>query len=228
VTAIAARDGRTLALADGRELRLAAIEAPASAQADLQALTAGRALDLQKAEAGHDRYGRLLAFVYTGDTAQSVQQMLLERGQARVSARVGNKACADVLLAAEKRARAGRLGLWADPNFAPLAAEDSGRLRAERGHFAIIEGRVISVRESGSTLYINFGRRWTRDFSVAVPRRLQKGFASSGLDLKQLAGRQLRVRGWIEERRGPLIEADAPEQIELAGDASKQSQEIHQ
>jgi endonuclease YncB( thermonuclease family) len=226
VTAVAAHDGRTLALADGRELRLAAIEVPAGAQAELQDLTAGRGLNLHKAGAENDRYGRLVAFVFAGDAAQSVQQALLERGQARVSARVGDKACAKTLLAAERRARAASRGLWADPNFAPLAAEDSVRLRAERGHFALIEGRVVSVRESGGTLYVNFGRRWTRDFSVTVPRRLQKTFAAADLDLMQLAGRRIRVRGWIEQRRGPLIEADAPEQIELADDDAQQSKEM--
>jgi endonuclease YncB( thermonuclease family) len=45
--------------------------------------------------------------------------MLVEQGQARVSARIGNKACADLLLGAERAARAARLGLWADPHFAP-------------------------------------------------------------------------------------------------------------
>jgi hypothetical protein len=32
------------------------------------------------------------------------------------------------------------------------------------------------------------------------------------------------VRGWIEQRRGPIFEADAPEQIKLAGDSMSQSQ----
>jgi hypothetical protein len=100
-----------------------------------------------------------------------------------------------------------------------LPAENSQRLRAVRGHFAIIEGKVLSVRESGGTIYVNFGKRWTRDFSIVIPRRLQGTFAAAGLEPKQLAGRRIRVRGWIEERRGPIIEADAPEQIELAGES---------
>jgi endonuclease YncB( thermonuclease family) len=86
--------------------------------------------------------------------SQSVQQMLLTQGQARVSARVGDKSCADALLAAERQAREGRRGLWADPNFAPLPAESSARLRNERGRFALVEGKVLSVHESGGTIYI--------------------------------------------------------------------------
>ena len=170
--------------------------------------------------ADRDRYGRLVAFAFAGDAKQSLQQTLLEQGQARVSARVGDKACADALLAAERQARAARRGLWADPNFAPLPAESSTRLRDERGHFALVEGKVLSVHESGGTIYVNFGRRWTRDFSVIILRRNERSFAAAGIEPKQLEGRRVRVRGWLEQRRGPIIEADAPEQIELVGAAA--------
>ena len=213
----AVRDGRTLLLADGRELRLAAIEVTEQSRAALQALAAGRALRLAKLGPDRDRYGRLVAFAFAGSSQQSVQEMLLEDGQARVSARVGDKACADALLAAEARARAARRGLWADPNFAPLAAENWRRLQGERGRFALVEGKVLSVRESGGTIYVNFGRRWTRDFSVIILHRNARSFAAAGLAPKALEGQRVRVRGWLERRRGPVIEADAPEQIELVG-----------
>src|SRR5512141_2311542 len=138
------------------------------------------------------------------------QQALLEQGQARVAARVGSKACSEALLAVERAARAGARGLWADPNFALLPPENSARLRAERGHVTIIEGKVLSVRDGGSTLYLNLGRRWTRDFSVIVLRRNQRIFNDAGLVLKRLEGRRIRVRGILEQRRGPVIEADTP------------------
>jgi endonuclease YncB( thermonuclease family) len=222
------RDGRTLQLTDGRVLRLAAIEAPDKARAALQTLTAGRSLRLaQLTDAGeaHDRYGRLVAFAFAGDDTLTLQQRLLEQGAARVAAPVGNHNCANTLLAAERDARSGRRGLWSDPNFAPLAAENRARLEAERGHFALVVGKVLSVRVSGGTIYLNFGRHWTRDFSVLIPRRLHNAFAAAGVEPKGLAGRRVRVRGYIEERRGPVIEADAPEQIELAEENMTQSKE---
>jgi endonuclease YncB( thermonuclease family) len=219
-TVAAVRDGRTLLLADGRELRLAGIEVADGSRAALQRLVAGRELRLEKLGADHDRYGRLVAFAFTGEAAQSVQQSvqqaMLEAGFARVSARVGEKACADALLGAERAARQAGRGLWADPNFAPLPAENLTRLQAERGHFALVEGKVLSVRESGSTIYVNFGRRWTRDFTVTIRRRLQRAFTTAGVEPKKLEARRIRVRGWIEQRGGPVIEAEAPEQIEFA------------
>jgi endonuclease YncB( thermonuclease family) len=214
-TVAAVRDGRTLLLADGRELRLAGIEVTGDSRAALQDLVAGHPLRLERLGPEHDRYGRLLAFAFAGDGGQSVQQVLLEQGRARVAARVGDKPCADALLSAERAARTARRGLWADPNFAPLSAENLTRLRSENGRFALVEGKALSVRESGATIYVNFGRRWTRDFTAIIPRRLQRTFAAAGVELKKLEGRRIRVRGWIEQRGGPIIAAEAPEQIEL-------------
>ena len=211
----AVRDGGTLMLDDGRELRLAGIEVADGGRGALQALAGGRPLRLERLGSGQDRYGRLVGFAFPGDARQSLQAALLAQGRARVSPRIGDKACAEALLTTEREARAARRGLWADPNFAPLQAENLGRLQAERGQFALVEGRVLSVRESGATIYVNFGRRYTRDFTVTILKRQQRTFAAAGIEPKQLAGRRIRVRGWIEQRGGPIIAAEAPEQIEV-------------
>lgn len=209
------RDGRTLMLDDGRELRLAGIETAAGGHSALRQLADGQTLRLERLGPAADRYGRLVAFAFLPEAVRPVQQVLLEQGEALVSARIGDKACADALLATERGARAAKRGLWADPNFAPLSSENLPALEAARGRFALVEGKVLSVRESGAIIYMNFGRRWTRDFTVTVLKRQQRTFAAAGLDVKQLEGRRIRVRGWVERRGGPIIEAAAPEQIEL-------------
>ena len=218
-------DGRTLILDDGREVRLAAIEVGpptdavgAAAKDALAALAAGQTVELRGAEAGTDRYGRVVAHVYlVADKKERwVEAELVERGQARVSARVGERACAAALLARERTARAAKLGLWADPYYGVRRAEDAAAVAAERGRFAIVEGKVLSVRESGATIYVNFGRRWSEDFTVTIAKRNEAAFAKAGLEPKRLAGRRVRVRGWIEQRGGPWVEATRPEQIELA------------
>ena len=181
----------------------------------MQAIAAGQTLRLERLGAERDRCGRVVALGTAGDAQKSLQQILLEQGRARVSAQVGDKACADILLRAESAARAARRGLWADPNFAPLSAENLHGLPAARGRFALAEGKVLSVRESGATIYVNFGTHWTRDFTVTIVWRMQRAFAAAGLEPKTLTGRRIRVRGWIEQRAGPIIAADAPERIEL-------------
>ncbi len=209
------RDGGTMMLDDGRELRLAGIEAAEGSREALQALTAGQPLRLERLGGELDRYGRVVAYAFPGEAPRSLQAALLEQGRARVSARIGAKPCADALLTIERKARVERRGMWADPNFAPLRAENLDRLQEKRGHFALVEGRVLSVRESGATIYVNFGRRWTRDFTVIILKRMQRTFAAAGVEPKSLEGRPVRVRGWIEQRGGPVIVAEAPEQIEL-------------
>jgi len=214
-TVAAVLDGGTLMLDDGRELRLAGVEIAAGSRDALQALAGGQALRLERLGPEQDRYGRLMAFAFTGDSGQSLQSALLEQGRARVSARIGAKPCAEALLTMERAARAAKQGLWANPNFAPLQAENLTQLQADRGRFALVEGKVLSVRESGATIYANFGRRWTRDFTVIILKRQQRTFAAAGVEPKQLEGRRIRVRGWIEQRGGPVVMAEAPEQIEL-------------
>lgn len=214
VTVTAVRDARTLALADGRELRLAALEIAPAGEAALRNLT-GHPLVLKAASEAQDRYGRVVAFATAADTTGSVQEALLAAGQARVSARVGSKACAAALLTIEAQARAARRGLWADPNFAPLRADDTARFRAERGQFVVVEGKVLSVRDSGAVTYVNFGRRFTRDLSLIILRRLRADFTAAGIEPKDMQGRRIRVRGVLEQRRGPVIEVAAPEQVEV-------------
>ncbi|MFZ0104485.1 MAG: thermonuclease family protein [Pseudolabrys sp.] len=91
-TVASVRDGRTLLLADGGELRLAAIEVAEESRDALQSLVGGRDLRLKQLSPERDRYGRIVAFAYVGNSEQSVQQALLEQGRVRVSARTGSKA----------------------------------------------------------------------------------------------------------------------------------------
>jgi endonuclease YncB( thermonuclease family) len=225
-------DGRTFALDDASEVRLAALEVPplsspqdtgappggAAARDGLAALLAGAEIVLKQAEQRRtDRYGRLLAYAFlTRDGVEHIVQAdLVAAGLARVAARIGSHSCAAELLNRENAARRGKLGLWANPYYDSLNAENPADVLAEQGHFALVEGKVVSVRESGATIYVNFGRRWSTDFTVTIPKRIERNFTAAGLEPKKLAGRRVRVRGFIEERGGPWIEAVRPEQIEL-------------
>ena len=139
------------------------------------------------------------------------------RGFARVSAQVGDRACAEELWARERAARQARLGLWgAEPYYAVTAAGSLTALTAGRGQFSVVEGRVASVRESGGIIYVNFGRRWSEALTVTISKRNERTFAAAGVDPRLLEHRRVRVRGTIEERSGPRIEARSPEQIEIA------------
>jgi len=48
---------------------------------------------------------------------------------------------------------------------------------------------------------------------------MMPSFAAAGIDLNSLTGKKIRVRGWIERRGGPRIEARLPGQIEMVAAA---------
>jgi hypothetical protein len=139
-----------------------------------------------------------------------------------VAYHVGSRACVLDLLGREEAAGRARLGLWANSYYDVLHAETPADVLARRGRFALVEGKVVSVRESGSTIYVNFGRRWSEGFAVTILKRNERNFTAAVVDLQGLAGRRIRVRGWVEAQgatqESPRIEATYPEQIEDAGE----------
>lgn len=230
-------DGRTFVLGDGREVRLAGIETASSpthtsdgpgggtaAREALAKLIADAEIVLRRAEIASDRYGRLVAYaeVAQPNSRRSIQAELVANGFARVGDMVGRWNCATELWRRENAARTAKLGLWADPYYDPLPADKPAEILARRGRFALVEGEVVSVHPNGATLYVNFGRRWSEDFAVTIRKRNERTFATAGVDLHELSGRRVRVRGWVEARggtggspwRAPWIEAAHPEQIE--------------
>jgi endonuclease YncB( thermonuclease family) len=220
VTAVT--DGRSFRLQDGREIRLAGIEpvAPDEAAAarghTLARMLIGREVRLRGEDDMPDRYGRQTAFVWLLPSETMVQAELLALGEAMASATVADKECAATLLAAEATAREAKRGIWADPS-AIKNAESPGAILAGTGRFALVEGKVLSVRQAGTTTYLNFGRNWTQGFAVTIPRRALAGFAAAGLEPKSLENKRIRVRGFVEARKGPRIEALQQGQIELLG-----------
>jgi endonuclease YncB( thermonuclease family) len=217
---VAVLDARSFRLDDGREVRLAGIEPVASGNADrssaLAAIIAGQQLKLAGPDDAPDRYGRQTAFAYLASSEISVQAQLLAQGDALVSTTVTDKDCAASLMAAETEARQAKRGTWADSS-AIKNAESPGDILAGIGRFTLVEGKVLSVRQAGAVTYRNFGRNWTRDFAVTISRRMVGGFEASGIVLKSLENRRIRVRGWVEARGGPRIDVLRVGQIEVVG-----------
>ena len=217
-------DARTFRLEDGREVRLAGIEiaddAAGRSNAALAELIDRRIVTLHGADDTPDRYGRQHAFVALEGTDKPVQFELLTRGDAFASPAVRDQPCSRALLAAEATARAARRGIWAG-SAALKNAKSADDILARRGRFTVIEGTVSSARLAGATFYVNFGRRWTRDFAVTISRRMMTSFEAAGIDLKSLKDKRVLVRGWIEARgvsgRGPRIEVTQAGQIEVMG-----------
>jgi endonuclease YncB( thermonuclease family) len=227
-------DGRTFVLADGREMRLAAVETPplasldrtaehagTAAKAALEALVLHRQVVVLPADAAPDRYGRLVVYAFVTFPESFVQHDLLAAGYALLAPIAAKPGCRNLLRVAERAARDAKLGLWSEPYYEIKRADNFGDILAERGRFVLVSGKVFSVRERGGLVYVNFGWRRSEDLTVTIQKRNERLFTAAGIVPKQLAGRRIEVRGWIEERGGPAIEAARPEQIELVEAARK-------
>jgi len=210
-------DARTFRLEDGQDVRLAGIELPMDADSTaLKALIEGRDVVMRANSDTPDRYGRQIMFVFIRDTPLSVQSLLLGKGAAVAAGTLSDRQCALELARAEAEARRIGLGLWGDAS-AIKNAESIGDILKRLGQFTVVQGRILSVREAGATIYVNFGRRWTEDFAVTIPKRVMPSFEAAGITLKSLERKRVRVRGWVDRRGGPRIQVVQPAQIELIG-----------
>jgi endonuclease YncB( thermonuclease family) len=224
-------DGDTVVLADGREVRLVGIQAPKlplgrpnfqawpladEAKAALERMIGGREVELGYGGARADRHGRQLAHLHAEDLHAEdglwVQGEMLALGLARVYTFADNRSLAAALYTKEREARDARRGIWNHPYYRIRAADD---LRRDNGTFQIVEGRVQGAALVKGRTYINFGTDHREDFTIIIPPRSRRSFDQLAPRPEALAGRVVRVRGWIQSLNGPMIEATHPEQIEV-------------
>jgi micrococcal nuclease len=222
----------TIILDDGREALLIGIVPPTGGLAvgprdttwppaeasrrALDALVVGQTVEVATAGRRIDRYGRLLvhAFVQRGAERVWVQRDLVERGLARAFAITGNVACLDELIESENEARTARRGHWGTGVFQDRDAEDAGAFYALRDTFQTVEGRVETVkRVRGQTII-----RFVSSGAVIFEVQLAQG-KWAGDKLERLAGRRVRVRGYIEVQRRPFIRIPDPVMVEAVDDA---------
>jgi len=221
-------DGDTVALDGGQEVRLVGIQAPKlplgragfeawplarESQRALESLARGRRVALAYGGRKVDRHGRLLAHL-TGEDGTWLQGEMLRRGLARVYTFADNRARAAEMLAFEGAARAARRGIWADPHYAVRAAANAP---GPVGTFQLVEGTVLAAGRAGGRVFLNFGRDWRSDFTVAIASRDFARFGGAEAARSAYDKKRVRARGWIERRNGPMIVATHPEQIEVLG-----------
>ncbi len=173
----------------------------------------GKAVELGYGGRRIDRHRRVLAHLFLGDGIW-VQRQLLEAGMARVYTFPDNRALAEALYAAERSARAAKRGIWSN-RFYAIRSPD--RLGGDIGTFQLVEGRVLRAEQVRSRVYLNFADDWKTDFTIVFAASDLPVFRAAGVDPLALAGRTVRVRGWLRKWNGPMIEATHPEQIELPG-----------
>jgi endonuclease YncB( thermonuclease family) len=219
-----AADGHSLRLADGRVVRLAQVVAPlpidgdaqaiARAKASLSEIAAGKDAKIYFASEAADRYGRLPASAVMIEGKLWLEAELLARGLVRMFPSANEK-CMQSLAVFESKARNARSGIWSAAAFRVFDAGEIEALLASPGRFTLVEGTIRRVGEARGRIYLDFGRRFTEDFTIIVPDSLRKNLLAAGLDPKNWRGRRIRVRGILFSWGGPAIEINLAQAIEF-------------
>jgi len=202
-------DGDTLRLKDGRKLRLIGINAPEmaqgqgpnepSAQAATQALikiidTSNSKIGIRYGEDRHDRYGRLLAHIYT-DQGKNIIAQMLEQGYGAAITVPPNSWNADCYYQAERMARHQNLGIWKAKTLGPTLSTDLPR---DSDGFHIVKGEVVRIGKSRRASWVNLNG----DVALRIDHSDKVNFPEQ--DFEKLQGKKIEARGWIYLHKGQL------------------------
>jgi hypothetical protein len=218
------RERLEIELSDGRRFSQAGLapfstsrEGPARFEAARDALSRrlqGIVMEAPVALPVEDRWGRITTHLHA--RGENLGAWLAGAGWARV-APAGADPCGRILLNAEAKARQAKLGLWADPYYAVLAAENSVALSARSGEFVLVEGRILRLGQTSARFYLDFGAARGVDLSVTISKQFTKAFTGAGLRIEALPGQRVRVRGLVENRPGPSIDIVSPLALDVIG-----------
>jgi endonuclease YncB( thermonuclease family) len=194
-------DGDTVHLQDGRKIRLIGINTPElardnrpeqayamEARQSLQTVISrhGNRVGLVYGAERHDRYGRLLAHLFTPD-GENIQAGLLSEGMAVAINHPPNTRYSGCYTEQEQAARCRHAGVWSSPEqlVFPVAGLDAG----SKG-FKLVIGRIehVSHSDRGAWLYMD-------GLKIAIRKQNLAQFKPERL--LALDGKQVTVRGWL-------------------------------
>ena len=160
----------------------------------------------------HDRWGNMRVHATSATAPHAwIQGEMITQGLAMADGVPDNPVLTRDLFVREDAARIKDKGLWSDPSLQPRHADALG---GARDQFMIVTGRVQDIAKRKGVSYINFGQDWKTDFTLQLTKDNARAFPR-GFDLDGLRGKTIRVRGWVSERNGPMIDLTYPEQIEI-------------
>lgn len=219
-------DGDTIALEGGDRVRYLGIDAPESGEPFYEeakqrnaALVGGKTIRLVICgEEQRDKYGRLLAWVYSGDIL--VNRALLSEGLARllIIPPCGLEKSGD-FDKTEKEAIRRKAGLWSanarrkDRAVATVAPSEAV---LHAGEYIKVRGRVVRVHKAKSAIFIDFSGARVEGFTAVIFKRSFSEFKSAGVDPLKYSGKVVTVSGKISIYKGrPEIVVKLPYQISV-------------
>jgi micrococcal nuclease len=216
VTLTSVHDGDTLRLKDGRRVRVIGINAPeeASQGRPAEALAAsatqfarrflGREISLVYGREGKDRYGRILAHVYSKE-GRNLAAAMLQEGLAFPVAVPPNLAVADCFAARANEAQRAGKGVW---NHRAWRAADVKSLKTDATGFQRIRGKITKISGNRDI--------WLEMDGAVV---LKIAAADRGYFAQQQwsawRGRTIEVQGWVVRRPEAVRKGFKPLQLQI-------------
>ncbi|MGQ0527721.1 MAG: thermonuclease family protein [Alphaproteobacteria bacterium] len=220
-------DPETIQLDDKSIIRLSGIEYPdfdlrdpgefsLAALKILKDMLEGKTVNIyqtKKEDAGRlNRMGHKIAQIERQSDNAWVEGSMIILGLARTRTSAANPQMAQQMLILEEIARAEKSGIWTKDKFKILTAEKAGD---QIGSAGIVQGKIQSAAIKNNRVYLNFGPDWRNDFTVSIAPENKRAFSKRKIDLLQMTQKTVRVRGFIQEYNGPVIEIDHPEALEI-------------
>lgn len=200
-------DGDTIVVRGGGKVRLLGINAPEIAHRDqraeplgdearqrLSGLLNSKRVYLEFDVQRRDRYQRLLAHV-TLEDGLNINELLLSEGLARALFLQPNMRYLQRYYDAEGKAMEGRRGVWSLPEF-QIHPSTSAKTCAKR--FCRLRGKVLKVKRGRSYTILQLSGK----LQASIKNGDLPQFLAAGVDINQMKGTTVIVRGWLGERKG--------------------------
>ena len=196
-------DGDTVLLTNGQKVRFLGINTPEVEGRNKSAEPGGeeaknwlsgqlknKKIRLESDVEKKDKYGRLLAHVFTEDGAH-LNLELVKAGLAAVNIHPPNLKYVDTLLTVQEKAENARRGLWAYKHY---ASQPFTQLQGSdyKGWKRVI-GVVKQIKQTRRNIYLQF----SDDFSIKIERRFKDLFPT----LDRYRGGKIEVRGWLNKSK---------------------------
>lgn len=147
-----------------------------------------------------------------------MQADLISRGFAYATSDENSRDLVRALYKYEELGRARKLGLWQYPN---NDIKNDATIGKYINTFNIYEGVITDVRDNRKFIFLNFGKDIEKNVTAVIKMADQLIFVPDNtittFKYHDLKGRHVRIRGWFEEKDGPMLMITHPEQIEFPG-----------
>lgn len=158
-----------------------------------------------------------------------VQAALVNDGYAWADSSEFNRDLVIKLYEYEIDARSKKRGFWKVPD---LSVKNDRTIRkGTQGTYQVFEGPIWNFRSNKGYDYLNFAPDTQHDFTIALNReryalfrnyynpegsvQAKAGATAYGFSPYAWGNAKVRIRGWVVDNGGPLIELTHPEQIEF-------------